>query len=83
MSWRGGWDCRPLDACHPFDFRTFALPALTIDLWPPPDLLPRPRLHRHPRPAAPIRWRPVEVPAPPELDQLAAIASELARSPLV
>ena len=54
-----------------------------ITTWPPPDLLPRPRLHHHPRPAAPIRWRPIEVPVPPELEQLAAIASELARTGLV
>jgi hypothetical protein len=30
-----------------------------------------------------IRWRPVPMPAPPELDQLAAIARELARAGLV
>ena len=80
MSWPGGWACRPLDACHPFDFRTFALSALTIDLWP---ARPRHPAQLRPRPAAPIRWRPIEVPAPPELDQLAAIASELARTGLV
>ena len=54
-----------------------------ITTWPPPDLLPRPRLHRPPRPAAPIRWRPVEVPAPPEDEQLAAWASEVALGELV
>jgi hypothetical protein len=56
---------------------------MTVDLWPPPDLLPRPCLHRHPRPAAPIRWRPIEVPPPPEADQLAAWCSDLGRLDLI
>jgi hypothetical protein len=55
---------------------------MTVDRWPPPGLLPRPR--RQHRPAAPVtRWRPVEVPPPPEDEQLAAWVSEVALGDLV
>ncbi len=57
---------------------------MTISTWPPsPDLLPRPRLHRRPRPAAPVRWRPIEVQPPPEDEQLGQWASEVALGELV
>lgn len=57
-------------------------------MGPPRVTVPLRRPGRRPvpprRPAVPIvRWRPVEAPVPPELEQLAAIASELARSGLV
>jgi hypothetical protein len=48
-------------------------------------LLPRPASAAAPRrPVVPIvRWRPLELPPPPELEQLAAIARELGRAGLV
>lgn len=60
---------------------------MSISTWPPsPDLLPRPRRHRQPRPAAPvIRWRPSQAPArcQPEDEPLGQWASEVALGPQV
>ncbi|MEB3353267.1 MAG: hypothetical protein VKM34_03410 [Cyanobacteriota bacterium] len=56
--------------------------AATISTWPPLGLRPRPR--RQHRPVPPVtRWRPVEVPPPPEDEQLARWASDLGRLDLI
>ncbi len=56
---------------------------MTVDRWPPsPELLPRPR--RQHRPVPPVtRWKPIEVPPPPEDEQLGQWASEVALGELV
>jgi hypothetical protein len=48
-----------------------------------PRLRPRPQRPPTARPAPPVRWRLVEVSPPPELEQLASIARELARAGLM